>query len=128
MQYNDVPGSDEEMELGLGSDTSLASSCGGSDFSDAMSEGERLEEVSSLHADGQDHGAFPSLTCLRCSTSQTSFVHAKSLYLSLRLHEPLNIACELSAGELLCLCVPQRCTRGRRPARPWRPQQRRWQS
>lgn len=59
MQYNDVPGSDEEMELGLGSDASLASSCGGSEFSDAMSEGERLEEVSSLHADGQDHGAFP---------------------------------------------------------------------
>lgn len=28
MQYNDVPGSDEEMELGLGSDASLASSCG----------------------------------------------------------------------------------------------------
>ena len=28
LQYNDVPGSDEEMELGLGSDASLASSCG----------------------------------------------------------------------------------------------------
>ncbi len=29
---------------------------GGSEVSDAMSEGERKDEVSSLHADGQDHG------------------------------------------------------------------------
>ena len=32
VQYNDVPGSDEEMELGLGSDASFASS-GGESFS-----------------------------------------------------------------------------------------------
>ena len=128
LQYNDVPGSDEEMELGLGSDASLASSCGersctlgiqrylltcrlgaaeagssrlvshgdrgpqragawgpwqklihrkacdrrvcagGSEVSDAMSEGERPDEASSLHPESEDPGMLAHMTDLHPSS------------------------------------------------------------
>ena len=149
LQYNDVPGSDEEMELGLGSDASLASSCGerscplgvqpyllgcsrgtglanwepqrlacvvylvskghrslqragcgalggkqftgkhdrrvragGSEVSDAMSEGERPDEASSLHPESEDHGMLAQKTDVQSALLSITHWHTQRAFLS----------------------------------------------